>query len=347
MPIGALYAELLDVLESEGQAVVSSAYRADGTVKKAVISPADDEAWAEAERLMALPEATADGPVTTLSADDGSMEVFESYTTKPRLIILGGGHIALALVEMAKLMDFEALVYDDRPSFANPQRFPQADLVICDGFDRLFERVQIKRTDYVVIVTRGHRHDAECLEGLLSGLEPTYTGMIGSKRRVAIVMQQMKDKGYDTERLSKVHSPIGLSIGAVTPAEIALSIMAEAVQVKRVENNRRSDLSCEVEVVQALAGRDTAADALITILRTEGSVPIGAGAKLSMTYEGTIIGTIGGGCSEADAMQVAREVIREGGWRVHGVDMTDTAESDGMVCGGTMHVVIERVDSDA
>jgi xanthine dehydrogenase accessory factor len=97
----------------------------------------------------------------------------ERYLPKPRLIILGGGHVALARVRMAKLTDFYVTVFDDRPAFANPGRFPEADEVICDDFSRVMERVGVRRSDYVVIVTRGHKHDQDCLEGVLKGTIPT------------------------------------------------------------------------------------------------------------------------------------------------------------------------------
>jgi xanthine dehydrogenase accessory factor len=281
---------------------------------------------------------------------DGTLTVLEQYQPTPRMIILGGGHIALALCEMAKLVDFGVLVFDDRPMFANPGRFPGADEVICDDFTRLFERVRIRATDYVVIVTRGHKHDTECLEGILRGEKPAYTGMIGSRRRVAIVMKQLEEAGYDKERLDNVRTPIGLRIGAVTPQEISVAIVAEAIQVRRLEHvtaandSGGADASAgsDIETAAALALRGEEADALITILETHGSVPRETGAKMSMSYEGNIIGTIGGGCAESGVMQDARTVIRDGGWRIVTVDMTDTAEEDGMVCGGRMSVLIEK-----
>jgi xanthine dehydrogenase accessory factor len=336
-----LYARLLKSLHEENEAAIISVYGADGTVDKSLAHPRDARSWAHAVELTARPSAQTFGPVTSLSAPDGSLTVVEHYTNRPRLIILGAGHIALALTRMACLADFEIVVFDDRPSFANSERFPEADAVICDSFERLFERVQLRGTDYVVVVTRGHQHDATCLAGVLSGPEPAYTGMIGSKRRVAIVMSGLREDGYDEERIARIHSPIGLRIGAITPAEIAVSIMAEIVQVKRTERGEGFAVSCDLEVVRALGSGSGEADALITIYETTGSVPIDSGAKLAMTYEGSLIGTIGGGCSEAETLQVAREVIRTGLWRTHLVDMSDSAEGDGMVCGGEMRVIIE------
>jgi xanthine dehydrogenase accessory factor len=283
-----------------------------------------------------------------------SLLAVERYLPRPRMLILGGGHIALALTKIAKLTDFHVTVFDDRPAFANPERFPEADEVICDDFSRVIERVNVRSSDYVVIVTRGHKHDTECLEGVLSGVRPAYTGMIGSRRRVAIVMKQLADAGYDRELLDDVHTPIGLKISAVTPAEISVAILAEIIQVKRAgfdikgaraaaAHGSEINLTCDIEIADWLARRGDEADALLTILTTKGPVPRETGAKMAISYEGRTAGTIGGGCAESDVMQDARTIIRDGGWLTKVVDMTDSAEDDGMVCGGTMTVIIEQV----
>ncbi|MDR3052817.1 MAG: XdhC family protein [Coriobacteriales bacterium] len=341
MAVDKLYAQLLDVLDFGEAAAVVSVYKEGGGVTKRVLSATDANEWAQIERFLTQPDTLSCGPVAHSMAADGTLTVLERYTARPRLIILGGGHVALALAQIASLVDFEIVVYDDRPSFANAARFAMANEVICDGFDQLFRRVRIKRTDYVVIVTRGHKHDSDCLAGILAGTEPVYTGMIGSKRRVAIVKTQLKEAGFAAEKIGRIHSPIGLDIGGITPAEIAISIIAQLISVRRQEGAADELLSCDLAIVAALANPEYTPDALITIYHTRGSVPIDTGAKLAMTYAGATKGTIGGGCSESDAMQVARDVIRAGSWRRHMLDMRGNAEQDGMVCGGEMYVVIE------
>jgi xanthine dehydrogenase accessory factor len=337
------YSQLLETLRLDGRAAVVSRYGENGFIDRHVVSAGDPDAWSELESFLAQPNVVASGPVASSIAEEGSLTLVETYSSKPRLVILGGGHIASALVPIAKLVDFEVLVYDDRLAFANAERFPQADTIICDGFDRLSERVDFRKTDYLVVVTRGHRHDSDCLKAVLAVPESAYTGMIGSKRRVAIVMEQLRSAGFDEQRISRIHAPIGLRIGAFTPAEIAISIISEIIAVRRLERVDTAYASCDLEVVKALAVSGSGMEAMLTIYNTEGSVPIEVGAKMAMDYGGNIVGTIGGGCSEAEAMQVARDVIRSGGWRTHIVDMTDSAEEDGMVCGGTMRVVIERL----
>jgi xanthine dehydrogenase accessory factor len=330
-------------------------------VEKFLYSEGDAEAWAGLAAILAHPGARRDGPVTYMTGDAASrcaLLTVENYLPKPRVVILGGGHIALALTKMAKLTDFSVTVFDDRPAFANPGRFPEADEVICDDFSRAMERVKVQASDYVVIVTRGHKHDTECLEGVLSGVRPAYTGMIGSRRRVYIVLRQLKEAGYPQELIDGVHTPIGLRIGAVTPAEISVSILAQIIQVKRSrEDNSEAlaaaphgsevNLACDAEIAEWLARHGDEADALITILDTKGSVPREAGAKMAISYEGRTAGTIGGGCAESDVMRDARTIIREGGWMTRSIDMTDSAEDDGMVCGGTMAVLIEKAQNHA
>jgi xanthine dehydrogenase accessory factor len=395
---GDLYQELRKALAEGSRVAVSSEY-APGGIQKRLVRETDAGAWAALAQTAGREGAVTDGPVVHVRGrndnvgGDGSgapetLSVIEYYLPKPRMIVLGGGHIALALIQMAKLADFSVLVFDDRPMFANPERFPSADEVVCDDFTRLFERVNVRSSDFVVIVTRGHKHDKECLEGVLAGQKPAYIGMIGSRRRVAIVMRQLAEAGHPKETLDAVCSPIGLRIGAVTPAEISVAILAEIIGVRRrgqaifdpantarpatnpagagaaegqsansaarempgtnsagaltdARNPAVSELGCDVEAAELLAEHGADMDALITILHTRGSVPRETGAKMAMAYEGRMIGTIGGGCAESGVMQDARAVIREGGWRIVTVDMTDTAEEDGMVCGGQALILIE------
>jgi xanthine dehydrogenase accessory factor len=276
--------------------------------------------------------------------------VAERFLPKPRMIVLGGGHIAVPLCQMASLLQFGVTVFDDRPSFADKTRFPQADEVICESFDKIARRVTLRGSDYVVIVTRGHRHDQDCLRVVLKGERPCYVGMIGSKRRTAIVRQQMADDGYPPKLIQRLHSPIGLSIGAVTPEEIAVSILAEVIQEKRKNRvpedaGQYGGIYADTELVERLAWAEAEGEraAVVTVLSTKGSTPREAGAKMALFADGRTVGSIGGGCAEADVARDARDVIRSGAYRFKTLDMTDSAEEDGMVCGGTMEVLIEAL----
>ena len=158
----------------------------------------------------------------------------EPVMPKERLLVLGGGHIALPVCEFAAKCGFEVHIVDDRPEFANRSRFPDAAEVVCDSFENGIRRFGVTPFDYVVVITRGHRHDADCLRVLLPGEEPAYLGMIGSRRRTKGLLEMLKEEGFDTDRLGKICTPIGLDIGAITPAEIAVSILSEVIAWKRM-----------------------------------------------------------------------------------------------------------------
>jgi xanthine dehydrogenase accessory factor len=150
----------------------------------------------------------------------------------PRLIVVGAGHIAVPLARFAKALDFEVVVIDDRASFASRERFPDADQVVVDDFQRAIEAQPITPWTYLVLVTRGHEHDEATLQRVVTSPAP-YIGMIGSRRRVLLVFQRLAQQGVPDHFLDRIYAPIGLDIGARTPEEIALAIMAEIVNVRR------------------------------------------------------------------------------------------------------------------
>ena len=157
----------------------------------------------------------------------------EVQRAAPTLLIVGAGHIAVPLAKMAALLDFRVVVLDDRPSFVNRERFPDAAQLICQRFEPALKEFPIDPDTYIVIVTRGHQHDVASLLAVIDS-PAAYIGMIGSRRRVAGVFRLLeRELGLAPEKLRRVYSPIGLEIGAVTPAEIALAIMAEVINVYR------------------------------------------------------------------------------------------------------------------
>lgn len=165
-------------------------------------------------------------------AETGRVELFIQQVAPPdSLLILGAGHVAQALVAVAGQLDFEVTVIDDRADFANPAKLPGAR-VICDSFDKALQQYSINGSTYIVIVTRGHRYDAECLRQVV-GSPAAYIGMIGSRRRTRLLFQQLEEEGYPREELLRVKTPIGLDIGGETPGEIAVSIMAEVILKRR------------------------------------------------------------------------------------------------------------------
>jgi xanthine dehydrogenase accessory factor len=163
----------------------------------------------------------------------GDLEVFiEPILASPTLYIFGGGHISLSLARIGKMLGFKIAIIDDRPDFANAERFPEAEMVLAGDFDKSFSKLKIDKTSYIVIVTRGHQHDELVLEWAI-GTPAKYVGVIGSKTKVKTTYSHLLAKGVSKETLDSVHSPIGLDIGAQTPEEIAVSILAEIIKVRR------------------------------------------------------------------------------------------------------------------
>jgi len=163
--------------------------------------------------------------------------MFERHEPAATLVIVGGGHIGKALATIGDLCGFSVIVIDDRADYANQERFPEADRVLCGDFAEVLRGLVIDPNTYVITVTRGHKHDEESLRQVVAS-PAAYVGMIGSKRRAAAVLRHLIDEGLDAEAVRRVHTPIGLDIGAETPEEIAVAIMAEVVQVRRGGSGR-------------------------------------------------------------------------------------------------------------
>lgn len=152
----------------------------------------------------------------------------------PTTYIFGGGNVSLTLAKMAKEVDFNVIVIDNEESFVHKERFPTVDKIIVDEYENVFNKLHPDESSYIVIMTRGHLHDREVLEWALKG-NPKYIGMIGSKTRVQAHFSILQDKGVSKEVLDGVHAPIGLDINAQTPQEIAVSILAELIKVRRAK----------------------------------------------------------------------------------------------------------------
>lgn len=164
---------------------------------------------------------------------DAAYEVLIEVVEAPaRLVIVGGGHIARSLCTIGALAGFSVSVIDDRPEYAHPERFPEADRVICGDFEDTLTEMESDTNSYFVMVTRGHKQDELSLRVVL-GKPWAYAGMIGSKRRTGAVLLHLEEEGYPRELLDRVHTPIGIDIGAETPEEIAVSIVAELIMVRR------------------------------------------------------------------------------------------------------------------
>jgi xanthine dehydrogenase accessory factor len=163
----------------------------------------------------------------------GQMTVYiEPVEAAPRLYIVGAGHVGHQLAKIARPAGFRIHVLDDREKFANAERFPDADEITVDSIPDWLHKADVPQTAYVVVVTRGHRHDLDALRSL-AARDLRYLGLIGSKAKVKKIYDALIEEGMPLECLSRVHAPIGFDIGAVTPEEIAVSILAELIAVRR------------------------------------------------------------------------------------------------------------------
>jgi len=163
----------------------------------------------------------------------GTLEVFIEPVLPPALLyIFGAGHVAFNLYRIAQIAGFDVVVVDDRESYANRERFPDAREVIADDFDVALAHMHVPESAYIVIVTRGHRDDMRVLRWAVNA-NARYLGMIGSQRKTIAIYKELEKEGVPAEKFANVHAPVGLEIGAVTPEEIAVAIVAEMIAIRR------------------------------------------------------------------------------------------------------------------
>lgn len=183
----------------------------------------------------------------------GQMSVYiEPIEPSPELYVIGAGHVGYHLATMAQEVGFQVHVVDDREKFASRERFPNASEVITEDIPVWLERTKLPAHAYVVIVTRGHTNDLDALRAL-APRDLRYVGLIGSRAKVARISDQLLSEGMPPEVLTQVHAPIGLEIGAVTPQEIAVSILAELIAVKhgRIKSRDAAELSMKWSKIKA------------------------------------------------------------------------------------------------
>ena len=260
-----------------------------------------------------------------------------------KLVICGAGHVGIALLRMALMLGFDTTVLEDRPSFADTARRAGAHRVICDSFEAGLEEVTGDEDTYFVVMSRGHRYDLECL-GKIVKKSYAYLGMMGSHGRSALVRKKLLEDGVPEKQVAELHAPIGLSIHAETPEEIAVSILSEIISVKNGE--QRTCGFSEEQLALLQDPEDRQKKVLCTIIDRHGSAPRSIGTKLLILEDGRLSGTIGGGCMEAGVIEKARWLMQDPDKRqeVIRVRMTaDEAEEAGMVCGGIIEVLMERL----
>lgn len=208
-------------------------------------------AWDGVRTWGSLGDPAADQAATRLLSETGGtachhLAGFTLYAERvappPELVIVGAGHIAQPLAAIGKLLGDRVTVLDDRPDYARRERFPGVDRVLVVDFDDPFDGVAVGSRTRIVLVTRGHKHDFDCLVALANeGAEPAYLGMIGSRRRVRATLDQLAREGVDPQWIARIHAPIGLDLGGETPGEIAVAIAAEIILRTRGGSGRELD----------------------------------------------------------------------------------------------------------
>ncbi|MXX53517.1 MAG: hypothetical protein F4Z35_06195 [Dehalococcoidia bacterium] len=193
-------------------------------------------------------------------AEDGTEYFIEAYTTPPQLVICGGGHVSFALAAHAKPLGFRLFITDDREEFANPERFPDADIIVAKKPEDALDELPINANTFIVVATRGHRFDNVALAAA-AATPARYVGLMGSKRKTILIYEDLVRMGLDEQRLRDIRSPIGLDIRARTPEEIAVSIMGEVLMFRlggtglpmKLEQHRIDRIIAKVESQQVAA----------------------------------------------------------------------------------------------
>lgn len=287
------------------------------------------------ELLPELESATS----STIISIDGNQYYVEQITGTPKLIIYGGGHISVPMAQLGKLLGFEVTVIDDRPEFATRERFKDADHLICSDYEQASTELKDYKNSYYVVVTPGHKKDLQSVRNILNH-SYAYVGMIGSRTKVAKVQKALLEEGYSEKQRQELHAPIGLPIGGQTPAEIAVSIAAEIIK----ERNEKPTGIIEEDVLNGILS-DTAPMVQAMIVEKRGSSPRGNGSRMLVKEDGSIRGTIGGGSVEFAAIRRSQAMLAAGeDFAVEEYILSDAEGATlGMVCGGFIKVVFERV----
>ena len=201
--------------------------RADGTVSGTLGSAELDESALETAHRIAQV-----GNTESISTEDGTEIFVEGFTTPPTLVMVGGGHVGKATADLANNLGYRVYLVDDRPEFSNEERFPYAEETVVTPYDQWSDHLSINVNSYVVVATRGHRYDDMALESALK-TRARYIGLLGSRRKTLMIYRRLMEQGITKDRIKEVYAPVGLNIGALTPEEIAVSIMSEIIMVRR------------------------------------------------------------------------------------------------------------------
>ena len=333
--------EKLRGLDPDHEIVILTRLDDDGMGEKALLSDGEIVWTSETDEFFSLHAGEATN-TTGVQEIAGRRVYVERLEREKKIVVCGAGHVSIPVIKLARMIGCRVTCIDDRPSFAGNAKEAGANLVVCDSFENALNSIPGDKDTFFVIVTRGHRWDQQCLK-IIADKPHAYIGLMGSRKRVQIVKENLLQSGVPRDVLDSVHTPIGLSIGAETPEEIAVSVMAEIIEVK---NRQGRGAGYPDEILEALGrpGRKI----LLTIVARHGSAPRSVGTKMLVLSDGTCVGTIGGGCAEALLIQRARDSLSGEAPQPQlcHVDLTvEDAEESGMVCGGTMEVLLEILNT--
>jgi xanthine dehydrogenase accessory factor len=204
-----------------------------GGALEAAIIEAAQEALGEGKSRLVHYGLRADKNEEDLGVCGGDLDVFvDVIAPQLTLLLIGAGHVAVPLAGLAHLLGFHTVVFDDRTEYANRDRFPQAEEILVEELDTGLSALNITPNTWIVIATRSHESDAAALQAVL-GSPAAYIGMLGSRRKVSLTLRALREAEAREEQLARVYTPVGLDLGAETPEEIALSIMAEMVMLRQ------------------------------------------------------------------------------------------------------------------
>lgn len=268
--------------------------------------------------------------------DENLGYVEDNIALKPELVLFGAGHIGKAVIKIAKILDFDITLFDDRKEILDAEDFKDIEKHHGSWME-LTGRKYSFNNPYFLIFTHGHKGDEECLRYALS-YEHQYIGMIGSKIKVAKTFQNLKKEGFTDKDLEKVHAPIGLDINANTPEEIAVSILAEIISIYSIKHQNIYDM----KILDALMKRTEPA-LLCTIIDTKGSTPRNTGAMMYVKKDSTAIGSIGGGTIEIQVIKDCRKVFENKKNMIIEYNLNDESNL-GMICGGDNTILFQYLE---
>ncbi|MFC1563110.1 XdhC family protein, partial [candidate division KSB1 bacterium] len=240
-----LFEELSKVIENGGKGALISIISSEKLSKKIFLKNTDKIDTTTninfSTKIIESIKKVVDKEQPTKKTLENGTEIFiEAVSEQPMVFIFGAGHLSYYISRYAKSLNFQVTVCDDRVEYANKMRFPEVDNIIVENVENTFDKIDIDKSSYIVIVTRGHKFDEIVLEKAVK-TNAKYIGMIGSKKKVLTILKRLKERGIPEETLRNVYSPIGLSIGAVTPEEIAFSIVCELIKIRRLRDISKTD----------------------------------------------------------------------------------------------------------